>query len=101
MSARVVAARGIDAVLVVVMGVVGVGTVFRLFGANGENGVVAAVGRGTDLLLAPFHGVFGVQNFLFTALVGVLGYCTVAGLAHMLAGLLPGRAREGVGATGR
>jgi hypothetical protein len=89
MSPRGIASRVIDVALVVVMCVVGAYTVVRLFAGEQASGVAGLVLRLGKWVLAPFEGLFGVENFLVTALIGVLGYCLLAALAHAAAQVLP------------
>ena len=75
------AARWINAVLLVVVGFIGFDTLFRLLEANEENVIVGFARSGTAFFLAPFQGMFDEQEFLLTALIAVLGYALAAGIA--------------------
>lgn len=75
------ASRWINTALLVVVGVIGFDTLFRLLAANETNVIVGFTRAVADVLLAPFQGMFDAQEYLLTALIAVLGYALLAGIA--------------------
>lgn len=73
--------RWINTILLAIVGFVGLDTLFQLLGANPANGIVRVVRGVAGFVLAPFDGMFPNQAFLLTALIGVLGYALLAGVA--------------------
>lgn len=74
-------ARWINTILLVIVGFVGLGTLFDLLGALEGNMIVRFVNTVAGFFLAPFEGMFDGQEFLLTAIVAVLGYSLAAGIA--------------------
>lgn len=74
-------ARWINTVLLVIVGFVGFATLFDLLGAREENVIVRLVSNVAGVFLAPFEGMFDDQEFLLTAIIAVLGYSLLAGIA--------------------
>ncbi len=72
--------RWINTVLLVIVGVLGFDTLFRLLEANEANVIVGFARTVASVLLAPFQGMFDEQEFLLTALIAVLGYALLAGV---------------------
>ena len=75
------ASRWINTVLLVVVGFVGFDTLFRLLDANEDNVIVGFTRSVAGPFLAPFQGMFDDQEYLLTALIAVLGYALLAGIA--------------------
>lgn len=100
MAARNALSRLINTALLVVVGLIGLDTLFRLLGANPGNGIVAFVSGVSGQLLKPFANMFGNQGFLLTALIAVLGYWLAAAVARAIVrAIIPRRgARAGGGA---
>lgn len=73
-------ARWVNAILLAVVGVIGFDTLFRLLQADADNVVVAAVREVASVLLRPFAGMFGPDEYLLTAFVAVLGYALAGGV---------------------
>lgn len=74
-------ARWINTILLVIVGFVGFATLFELLGAREENLIVRFVSNVSGVFLAPFQGMFDDQEFLLTAIIAVLGYSLLAGIA--------------------
>lgn len=74
-------ARWINTILLIVVGVVGFDTLFKLLSANEGNVIVGFVAAVARVFLAPFQGMFDDQDFLLTAIIAVLGYSLLAGIA--------------------
>lgn len=75
-------ARWINTLLLVIVGFVGLATLFELLGALEENMIVRFATAVADFFLVPFQGMFDVeQEYLLTAIIGVLGYSLLAGIA--------------------
>lgn len=74
-------ARWINTILLVIIGFVGFATLFDLLGAREENVIVRFVNSVAGVFLAPFEGMFNDQEFLLTAIIAVLGYSLLAGIA--------------------
>lgn len=74
-------ARWINTILLVIVGFVGFATLFELLGAREENLIVRFVTTVAGVFLAPFQGMFDDQEFLLTAIIAVLGYSLLAGIA--------------------
>lgn len=74
-------ARWINTILLVIVGVVGFDTLFKLLDANEGNAIVGFVAAVARVFLAPFQGMFDDQDFLLTAVIAVLGYSLLAGIA--------------------
>lgn len=74
-------ARWINTILLVIVAFVGFDTLFRLLNANEENVIVGTVAAVAGFFLAPFEGMFPDQEFLLTAIIAVLGYSLLAGIA--------------------
>lgn len=75
------ASRWINTLLLVVVGFIGFDTLFRLLEANERNVIVGFARSVSTVLLTPFEGMFDEQEYLLTALIAVLGYALVAGIA--------------------
>ncbi|QBI19405.1 hypothetical protein ER308_07470 [Egibacter rhizosphaerae] len=73
-------ARWVNAALLVVVGVLGFDTLFRLLEANEDNVLVALTREVAEFLLAPFEGMFAEDEFLLTTFVAVLVYGLVAAI---------------------
>ncbi|HWB70975.1 MAG TPA: hypothetical protein VG452_02065 [Egibacteraceae bacterium] len=73
-------ARWINTVLLVVVGFIGLDTLFRLLQAREANAIVGFVRAVAGWFLAPFRGMFAGQDYLLTALMAVLGYCLLAAI---------------------
>lgn len=74
-------ARWINTLLLIIVGFVGFATLFDLLGARDENMIVGFVNVVAGFFLAPFEGMFDDQEFLLTAIIAVLGYSLLAGIA--------------------
>lgn len=74
-------ARWINTILLVIVGFIGFDTLFELLSANEDNVLVGFTQDVAGLFLAPFQGMFPEQEYLLTALIGVLGYSLLAGIA--------------------
>lgn len=74
-------ARWINTILLVIVGFIGFDTLFELLTANEDNVLVGFTQDVAGLFLAPFQGMFPEQEYLLTALIGVLGYSLLAGIA--------------------
>lgn len=75
-------ARWINTLLLVIVGFVGLSTLFELLGALETNMIVRFVSMVADFFLVPFEGMFDVeQEYLLTAIIAVLGYSLAAGIA--------------------
>ena len=85
MSPWDIASRWINAILLVIVGFIGFDTLFFLLEANEANVIVAFAGAGAGFFLAPFQGMFDDQDTLLTALIAVLGYALLAGVALAVA----------------
>ncbi len=85
MSPWDIASRWINAILLVIVGFIGFDTLFYLLEANEANVIVAFAGAGAGFFLAPFQGMFDDQDTLLTALIAVLGYALLAGVALAVA----------------
>jgi hypothetical protein len=73
--------RWINTLLMFIVGVIGFDTLFRLLDANESNVIVGVVHFLSLLFLVPFGGMFGEQDFVLTALMAVLGYAVLVGIA--------------------
>ncbi|HVL99917.1 MAG TPA: hypothetical protein VM324_11560 [Egibacteraceae bacterium] len=94
-------ARWINTLLLVIVGFVGFATLFDLLGAREENMIVRFVGTVAGFFLAPFEGMFEDQEFLLTAIIAVLGYSLLAGIALALTRSVQATRREKVARRGR
>ena len=74
-------ARWINTILLVIVGFIGFDTLFELLSANEDNVVVGFTQDVAEFFLAPFQGMFPEQEYLLTALIGILGYSLLAGIA--------------------
>jgi hypothetical protein len=74
-------ARWINTLLLIIVGFVGLDTLFQLLGALEDNAIVRLVRFVAGIFLAPFEGMFEDQEFLLTAVIAVLGYSLLAGIA--------------------
>jgi hypothetical protein len=74
-------ARWVNTLLLVIVGFVGLDTLFQLLGALEDNLIVRFVRAIAGFFLAPFEGMFENQEFLLTAIIAVLGYSLLAGVA--------------------
>lgn len=74
-------ARWINTLLLIIVGFIGFATLFDLLGAREENAIVRLVSTVAGFFLAPFEGMFEDQEFLLTAIIAVLGYSLLAGIA--------------------
>lgn len=74
-------ARWINTVLLIIIGFVGFATLFDLLQAREENLIVRFVNGVAGVFLVPFEGMFDDQEFLLTAIIAVLGYSLLAGIA--------------------
>lgn len=74
-------ARWINTMLLIIVGFVGFATLFDLLGARDENMIVRFVNSVSGFFLAPFEGMFEGQELLLTAIIAVLGYSLLAGIA--------------------
>ena len=77
-------ARWINTLLLVIVGFVGLATLFELLGALEQNMIVRFVNTVSSFFLTPFEGMFDDQEFLLTAIIAVLGYSLAAGIALAL-----------------
>jgi hypothetical protein len=77
--------RWINALLLFILGFIGFDTFFRLLNARASNPIVGGVRAIASLFLAPFAGMFEGQSDLVTALIAVVGYCLLAGIALAIA----------------
>jgi hypothetical protein len=73
--------RWINTLLVFIVSVLAFDTLFRMLEANESNIIVAFVRGLTVVFLMPFQSMFGEQEYVLTALMGVLGYALLAGIA--------------------
>lgn len=73
-------ARWINTVLLVIVGFIGLHTLFRLLEANPDNAIVAFVAAVAGVFLAPFRNMFSDQQYLLTALIALIGWSLFAGL---------------------
>lgn len=73
--------RWINTLLMFIVGVIGFDTLFRLLDANESNVIVSVVRLLSLMFLVPFAGMFGDQDFVLTALMAVLGYAVLVGIA--------------------
>lgn len=73
--------RWINTLLMFIVGVIGFDTLFRLLDANESNVIVGVVRLLSLMFLVPFGGMFGDQDFVLTALMAVLGYAVLVGIA--------------------
>src|SRR5690606_28257282 len=73
--------RWINTLLLFVVGVVVFDTLFRMLEAQESNFIVRAVRLLSTVLLLPFHGMFSENDYFQTAMVAVLGYAVVVGIA--------------------
>jgi hypothetical protein len=74
-------ARWINTVLLIVVGFIWFDTLFRLLSAQEGNAIVRFVRAFASIFLAPFEGMFADQDYLLTAIIAVLGYSLLAGIA--------------------
>lgn len=75
-------ARWINTLLLIIVGFVGLATLFELLGALEQNVIVRFVTMVANIFLTPFQGMFDVeQEYLLTAIIAVLGYSLAAGIA--------------------
>lgn len=75
-------ARWINTLLLIIVGFVGLATLFELLGALEQNVIVRFVTMVANFFLTPFQGMFDVeQEYLLTAIIAVLGYSLAAGIA--------------------
>src|SRR4051794_35531616 len=97
-------ARIVRLVTAVVVGIIVVGIVLHLLGANGSNGIVSAIYDAAGWLVTPFKGVFSpsgakaqiAANWGLAAVVyAVVGGLISRLLAGMGGGLATGRRRAG------
>lgn len=75
------ASRWINTLLLVVVGIIGFDTLFRLLEANEANVIVAFTRNGAAFLLQPFDGMFAADEYLLTSLIAILAYALLAGVA--------------------
>lgn len=75
------AGRWINILLLFVVGVISFDTLFRLLEAQDSNVIVRIMRTFSTIFLVPFRGMFGDQEYVMTALVAVLGYALLAGIA--------------------
>lgn len=73
--------RWINTLLLFIVGVIAFDTLFRLLEAQDGNLIVGVVRVLTALVLVPFQGMFSEQEYVLTALMGVLGYTLLVGIA--------------------
>lgn len=73
-------ARWINTILLVIVGFIGFDTLFQLLNANEDNVLVGFTADVAEFFLAPFQGMFPEQEYLLTALIGILGYSLLAGI---------------------
>lgn len=73
--------RWINVALLVIVGVISFDTLFRLLDAQDSNVIVRIMRTFATVFLVPFRGMFGDQEYIVTALVAVLGYALLAGIA--------------------
>lgn len=78
-------ARWINTILLAIVGFIGFATLFDLLDARDENVIVRFVAMVAGWFLAPFEGMFDEQEFLLTAIIAVLGYSLLAGIALAVA----------------
>ena len=88
-------ARWINTLLLVIVGFVGLATLFELLGALEQNMIVRFVNAVSGFFLAPFEGMFDDQEFLLTAIIAVLGYSLLAGIALAVTRSLQASRRDG------
>ena len=74
-------ARWINTILLVIVGFIGFDTLFTLLSANEDNVLVAFTQDVSAWFLSPFEGMFPEQDYLLTALIAILGYSMLAGVA--------------------
>jgi hypothetical protein len=74
-------ARWINTILLVIVGFIGFDTLFELLNANTDNVIVGFTESVAGWFLAPFQGMFPEQDYLLTALIAILGYSLLAGVA--------------------
>jgi hypothetical protein len=72
--------RWVNAVLLTIVGFIGLDTLFRLLGANEGNVIVGFVRAVASIFLAPFQDMFPAQEYLLTALIAVLGWSLLAAI---------------------
>ena len=79
------AARWINSILVVIVFFIGLHVLFVLFDGNPRNGIVQSVSSVARLFMLPFQGIFDNSNpqtrRLIAALISVIAYCLLAGIA--------------------
>lgn len=73
--------RWINTLLLFIVGVISFDTLFRLLEAQQANLIVRVTRLLATIVLAPFHGMFGEQEYVRTATVAVLGYALLVGIA--------------------
>jgi hypothetical protein len=73
--------RWINTLLLFVVGVIAFDTLFRLLEAQEGNLIVSMVRIVATLILIPFQGMFSEQRYEMTALMAILMYCVLAGMA--------------------
>lgn len=73
--------RWINTVLLFIVGIISFDTLFRLLEAQDSNVIVRVMRVFSTIFLVPFSGMFGDREFVVTALVAVLGYALIAGIA--------------------
>jgi hypothetical protein len=73
--------RWINTLLLFIVGVIAFDTLFRLLEAQESNLIVSVVRILATLILVPFEGMFSEQRYEMTALMGILGYCVLVGIA--------------------
>jgi hypothetical protein len=76
--------RVLNAILSVVLLIIGIDTLLRLLGANPGNIIVGLFRRAADWLLTPFASMFSGQGFLLTAVIGAIAYWLLAVLIRRL-----------------
>lgn len=94
-------ARWINTILLVIVGFVGLATLFDLLGALEQNMIVRFVNTVSGFFLAPFEGMFDGQEFLLTAIVAVLGYSLAAGIALAVTRSIQASRRDSIAKRGR
>lgn len=93
-------ARWINTILLVIVGFIGFDTLFELLSANEDNVLVAFTEDVAGWFLAPFEGMFPEQDYLLTALIAILGYSMLAGVALAITRSVQA-SRRGQSASGR
>jgi hypothetical protein len=73
--------RWINTLLLFIVGIVSFDTLFRLLEAQDGNIIVSVVRVLAALVLVPFQGMFSEQDYVLTALIAVLGYTLLVGIA--------------------